>query len=353
MALVSSTADVAPAVSGRGADQALIGVVGGELRHVEADVRVLVPEQQARERLRELGLADAGRAGEEGYAARPAPSARRADTGDGPLHDVEHVGDGLVLPLHALADEVRAAPHPGPVDRGPGIVADPDLVATDGVADLGHGDALAAGQLLDGDHVEEEHPLRPFHERVDGLRRRVRRRPGRLREPLHEGRRDHAARAVVGARDGHVADPGIADEQPVGQVALLVGDPEHGVEERLCRRPAGPGADGVGRHERAGEGLVLGAGERVVPHDEARREVDDRRDGVAGARREAAQRLGHQVEARRGDAVLVGLQTDLGEELAAGRRPARPRQLAEARHGVVRQYVGVSGLAQFRGQGDR
>ena len=61
-------ADVVSDVARRRADQPLVGVLRGELRHVEADVGALVAEQEARDRLGELGLADAGRSGEEGHA---------------------------------------------------------------------------------------------------------------------------------------------------------------------------------------------------------------------------------------------------------------------------------------------
>ena len=60
--------DVVSDVAGRRADQALIGMLGAEFRHVEADVRAFVAEQQAGDGLRELRFSDAGGPGEKGDA---------------------------------------------------------------------------------------------------------------------------------------------------------------------------------------------------------------------------------------------------------------------------------------------
>ena len=56
-------------VAGRRAEQPRDGVLLGELAHVELDERVLVAEQELGERLGQLGLTDAGRAGEDERAA--------------------------------------------------------------------------------------------------------------------------------------------------------------------------------------------------------------------------------------------------------------------------------------------
>ena len=57
-------------VSGRRADHARHRVLLLVLRHVDADHRLLVVEQELGERARELGLADAGRAEEQEAAER-------------------------------------------------------------------------------------------------------------------------------------------------------------------------------------------------------------------------------------------------------------------------------------------
>ena len=83
-------------VAGRRAEQPGAGVLVGELAHVEADVRALVAEDELRERLRELGLAHAGRTGEEQHAARPVAARARLRAGQ-PHHrahqDVDRLGD--------------------------------------------------------------------------------------------------------------------------------------------------------------------------------------------------------------------------------------------------------------------
>ena len=56
-------------VAGRRAEQPRDGVLLAELGHVELDQRVLVAEQELGQRLGQLGLTDAGRAGEDERAA--------------------------------------------------------------------------------------------------------------------------------------------------------------------------------------------------------------------------------------------------------------------------------------------
>src|SRR5690606_13880742 len=52
-------------VAGGRAEQPRDGVLLGELAHVQLDERVLVPEQELRQRLGQLGLPDARGAGED------------------------------------------------------------------------------------------------------------------------------------------------------------------------------------------------------------------------------------------------------------------------------------------------
>src|SRR5690606_17859777 len=103
-----------------------------ELAHVEADVGALVPEQQARDRLGQLGLADAGRPGQEGDAAGAA-AAPTTDAGGGALDDVEHVLDSVVLAAHAGLDVRLGAFELGAIDLAPDVLGDAELVAADGL----------------------------------------------------------------------------------------------------------------------------------------------------------------------------------------------------------------------------
>ena len=86
-------------VAGRRADQAGHGMLLHELAHVDADEVLLAVEQEARQRLAQLGLAHAGGA-EEQERTRGAVrvTQARARTADG----VGHGGDGLFLAHHAL-----------------------------------------------------------------------------------------------------------------------------------------------------------------------------------------------------------------------------------------------------------
>ena len=111
-------------VAGRGADEPRDGVLLAVLRHVDAHHGVLVVEEELGERLRELGLADAGRAEEQERAGRPV---RVADAGARAAHGIRDRLDGLLLPDQALAElglEVQqllglALQEPADRDAGP------------------------------------------------------------------------------------------------------------------------------------------------------------------------------------------------------------------------------------------
>ncbi|CRQ41885.1 hypothetical protein PAERUG_E5_London_17_VIM_2_12_12_02907 [Pseudomonas aeruginosa] len=148
-------ADVVADVAGRRADQALVGMLGAELGHVEADVGALVAEQQAGDGLRQLGLADPGGPGEEGHAARAVALAAGADPGHRALDDVQHVGHRVLLALDPAADDLVGLADALAVDLQPGVFGDADLVAAHGVGDAFHGQAFHARQLDDGVEIEE------------------------------------------------------------------------------------------------------------------------------------------------------------------------------------------------------
>src|SRR5450756_2418508 len=80
---------VRPWPSGRRPDQALDGELLQVLGHVDPDHRLLVVEEELRERAGQLRLADAGRAQEE---ERPDRAARVLEAGPG---SANCVGDGL------------------------------------------------------------------------------------------------------------------------------------------------------------------------------------------------------------------------------------------------------------------
>ena len=140
-------------VSGRRADHPRHGVLLLVLRHVDADHRVLVVEQELGERARQLGLADAGRAEEDEAAERPV---RILQSGARAADGVGHGDDRLVLADDAL---VEALLHVNqlldfafhqPADRDVGPLGD-DL-----------GDVLLVDFFL-------EHPLALLHFGEAGL----------------------------------------------------------------------------------------------------------------------------------------------------------------------------------------
>ena len=130
-------------VAGRRADQPGDGVLLHVLGHVDAHHVVLGVEQRLGQRLRELGLADAGGAEEDERADRPA---RVLDPGAGADHGVGDQLHRLVLADHPLVEDLveaqqllaLALDQPGDRDAGP---------ARDDLGDLLLGDLLAQQAL--------------------------------------------------------------------------------------------------------------------------------------------------------------------------------------------------------------
>ena len=130
------TALVVADVAGRRADQPGHRVLLAVLAHVDADHRALVVEQEVRQRLGQLGLADAGRAEEQERAGRPV---RVGDAGPAAAHRVGHRLHGLLLADDALAQLVfhpqqlggLALEHPAGRNAGPRRHHVGDVVGTD------------------------------------------------------------------------------------------------------------------------------------------------------------------------------------------------------------------------------
>src|SRR3954465_14488362 len=110
-------------VAGRRAEQPRDGVLLGELAHVELDERVLVAEQELGERLGELGLTDAGGAGED---ERSAGTLRVLEACPGAPDGLGQRLDGVVLTDDPLGELVLHTQQPRGLllgqleDRDPG-----------------------------------------------------------------------------------------------------------------------------------------------------------------------------------------------------------------------------------------
>lgn len=234
-------ADVVADVAGRRADQALVGMLGAELGHVEADVGALVAEQQAGDGLRQLGLADPGGPGEEGHAARAVALAAGADPGHRALDDVQHVGHRVLLALDPAADDLVGLADALAVDLQPGVFGDADLVAAHGVGDAFHGQAFHARQLDDGVEIEEQQAFGVLDEGRGGLLQGLLG-DARSAEPAEQRRGQGPARRLVGLRHRDMAQARVVHQQPVGQVAFLFHHPQYAVEERFALFPGGTAA---------------------------------------------------------------------------------------------------------------
>src|SRR4051812_26092630 len=108
-------------------------MLGREFGHVETDVRALVPEQQAGQRLREFGFSNTRRASKERYPAGPPTATRSPDARDRALHDVKNVRYGMLLPLHSGSNELGPSADLVPIETCPRVLRDPDLVSPHGV----------------------------------------------------------------------------------------------------------------------------------------------------------------------------------------------------------------------------
>ena len=97
-------------VSGRGTEQPRDGVLLHELGHVELDQRVLVAEQELRQRLGQLGLTDTGRAGED---ERTTGTLGVLQTGAGTPDRLGQRLDGVVLADDPLVELVLHAEQAG------------------------------------------------------------------------------------------------------------------------------------------------------------------------------------------------------------------------------------------------
>ena len=141
-------------IARRRADQPAHGMLLHELRHVDAHHRVVVVEQEARERLGQLGLAHARGAEEEERAQRPV---RVLQARPRAAHGLGNRDNRIALPDHPLADslfhleQLLALALQHPLDRHACPAADDtgDVVRSHFLAQqrvLGH--ALRLGELL-------------------------------------------------------------------------------------------------------------------------------------------------------------------------------------------------------------
>ena len=222
---------VVPDVAGGRADQPGHRVLLGVLAHVDADDRALVVEQEVRERLGQLGLADAGRAQEQ---ERPGGAVGVGDARAGAAHGVGDGGDGGPLADQPAADHLLHAQQLGglALEQPAGRDARPGL---DDVGDLLGADLVAHHRVGDGLLVRGGlHELRlqlgdPAVEDLAGA--------ARSRPRAGTGRPASAARrSACGARRRPRARPSPGPTGPPARAA-----PPRGRRGRRAAAPAGRG----------------------------------------------------------------------------------------------------------------
>ena len=159
----------------------------------------VVAEQELGDLLGQLGLADAGRPGEEQHAAGPRGVARRLRAGQAErraLEDVERLGDRELLALDRAADRLLALPDVlTDAAAPPRVVVDTQLVDPHRVGDVR--DPAVPGQQRDLVHGAQRHAL--GRAREPARLRIVQGEPARERRdrllPLVEGRHPDRDRA--------------------------------------------------------------------------------------------------------------------------------------------------------------
>ena len=219
-------AGVVAHVARRRADQPRIGVLGGELTHVEADAGLLVAEQQPGDGLGELRLADAGGAGEEQDAARVVARARGlrgGQPGHGALENVERLAHGPRLTLDRLGDFLLAgADLIVEIRLPPGVVGDAHAIGAHRIGDLRERQVLVPGDGADLHHGPHRQAVGEAREGVGGLGAFLLVHPGGARQvagqPLGHGEPRLPVRQVGHDR----ADPVVADDEPRRQVGRPV-----------------------------------------------------------------------------------------------------------------------------------
>ena len=101
-------------------------------------------------------FSDTGRAGEECDAPGATAPRRLADSGDGTLDDIEHVGDGVGLTLYPSLHEFLCRTDLVAADLAPGIFRYADLETSDRVRDPVECDILAPRELRDGAQIDKQ-----------------------------------------------------------------------------------------------------------------------------------------------------------------------------------------------------
>src|SRR5699024_3465086 len=110
-------------VPGRRSEEPRDGVLLHELAHVELDQRLFIPEQELRQRLRQLGLADTGGASED---ERAAGALGVLQPGAGAPDRLGERLDGVILADDPLVQLILHTEQPGalllgePEDRNTG-----------------------------------------------------------------------------------------------------------------------------------------------------------------------------------------------------------------------------------------
>ncbi|WP_217983777.1 hypothetical protein [Sphingopyxis sp. GW247-27LB] len=207
---------------------------------------------------------------------------------------------GVCLSFNALSDSCSAVADAALLNFAPRILGHPDLVATDSFADVGDIDRFRPRELRDRIQIDKQQAFSRVNEGVGSGREFLNKFAIGARQATDERARYGAPCHAIGRREGNVAQPRIVDEQPIGKIAFFLDDPDDRVESRCAIWPDGTGGCRLASDKRACEELLFGGEQRIAANDQPRREIDDKRNGRAIARRDAIDRLRKQVGARDG-----------------------------------------------------
>jgi hypothetical protein len=168
------------------------------------------------------------------------------------------VDNRVLLSLYPLADECNGLPDSLSIGTHPWVFGHSDLVPSNRISDVVQPKTLASTQLRNSDQVDEQKSLGAIDERSYRIVQCFWRRRGEAVDSSNKARGELSPYHMIRAGNRHMPNAGVADEEPIREVALLVDDPQYRVEEWARRRSERARASLMSQNEGASKRLVLG-----------------------------------------------------------------------------------------------